>query len=164
MRPIVGMFMFFVGCIQVDLPDNPLARDDDGDGYSEFEGDCDDRNPEATFLDGDRDCDGVKTVDDCDDGNPNSTIVFTDGDCDSILTIADCDDSDPSTVNDMDCDGVVTTEDCDDGDSLAWDSASGASSALLLLVRPSWMMDIALEMERTGLTLMVQVRLKCIAI
>ena len=25
------------GCITVDLPENPLAIDDDGDGYTEFE-------------------------------------------------------------------------------------------------------------------------------
>ena len=33
----------FLACDQT--PDNPLEIDDDGDGYSEFEGDCDDQNP-----------------------------------------------------------------------------------------------------------------------
>ena len=36
-----------IGCLTVEPPNNPLAIDDDGDGYTEFEGDCDDRNPNS---------------------------------------------------------------------------------------------------------------------
>ena len=31
--------------------DNALNVDDDGDGYSEFEGDCDDKNPDLSPAD-----------------------------------------------------------------------------------------------------------------
>ena len=37
--------LILTGCITVDPPENPLAIDDDGDGYTDFEGDCDDRDP-----------------------------------------------------------------------------------------------------------------------
>ena len=88
------MFFFIwslLGCIILQTGDNALARDDDGDGYSEFEGDCD-------------------------DNDPNSTIVDIDGDCDGILTDDDCDDNDPNTITDMDCDGAQSNDDCDDSD------------------------------------------------
>lgn len=39
--------LILTGCITVDPPENPLTIDDDGDGYTEFEGDCDDSNPFA---------------------------------------------------------------------------------------------------------------------
>ena len=34
-------------CITVEPPENPLAIDDDGDGYTEFDGNCYDLNPFA---------------------------------------------------------------------------------------------------------------------
>ena len=36
--------LILTGCITIDPPNNPLAIDDDGDGCTEFEGDCDDSN------------------------------------------------------------------------------------------------------------------------
>ena len=38
---------------------NPLAVDDDGDGYSEFDGDCDDTDPLSTIVSEDSNCDGI---------------------------------------------------------------------------------------------------------
>jgi formylglycine-generating enzyme required for sulfatase activity len=101
------------GC---DDEKNALDIDDDGDGVTEFEGDCDDGDPKSTVRADDGDCDGVLTADDCDDGDaskPNDDI-----DCDGVLTSDDCDDGDASKPNDdMDCDGVLTADDCDDGDA-----------------------------------------------
>ena len=57
---------------------NPLAVDDDGDGYSEFEGDCDDADPNSPITADDADCDGSLTADDCDDDDANSTLPATD--------------------------------------------------------------------------------------
>ena len=37
--------LILTGCITVEPPENPFTIDDDGDGYTEFEGDCDDRDP-----------------------------------------------------------------------------------------------------------------------
>ena len=39
--------LILTGCITVEPPKTPLAIDDDGDGYTEFEGDCDDRDPDT---------------------------------------------------------------------------------------------------------------------
>ena len=41
------VFMIWTGCITVEQPENPLAIDNDADGYTEFDGDCDDLNPLA---------------------------------------------------------------------------------------------------------------------
>ena len=40
MLPI--FFLLLVGCGE----ENPFAKDDDGDGFSEFDGDCNDNNPD----------------------------------------------------------------------------------------------------------------------
>ena len=139
--------LILTGCITVEPPENPLAIDDDGDGYTEFEGDCDDRDPdtfpgsvtESTFDEcmKDSDGDGFGDVDaagefdagtDCDDSNPltfpgaaeneSDTECLTDEDEDGwSAEVGDCDDADSTTVNDMDCDGVLTVNDCDDGDA-----------------------------------------------
>ena len=122
-----------LGCVQLPSEKNPLDVDDDGDGVTEFEGDCSDGNAEDVVnindcdQDGipkdqdcddydpltvnDMDCDGIKTTDDCDDYDP---LTVNDMDCDGVLTIDDCDDTDPNTINDMDCDGIPTANDCDD--------------------------------------------------
>ncbi len=109
---------------------NTETYDDDGDGLSEMDGDCDDSNPNTypdapEYPDGeDNDCDGDIDEDydgdgwatwegDCDDGDPSinrgATEVF-DGiynDCDGTT-----DESDP---NDSDGDGYTPqTGDCDD--------------------------------------------------
>ena len=39
------LFLSFFACF--DKPDNPLDVDQDGDGFSEFDGDCDDSNASA---------------------------------------------------------------------------------------------------------------------
>jgi len=85
--------------------------DDDNDGYSECQGDCDDTDPTtypgATELcDGkDNDCDGIVPADEQD----------ADGDG-FMICAGDCDDSDPTTYpgapelcdgKDNDCDGVI---------------------------------------------------------
>ena len=113
------------------VPDDEL--DDDGDGFSDCEGDCDDGAAEthpgaAELCDGlDNDCDGVVPDDeldgdgdgygvcegDCDDGegsiHPGASEVLCDG------LDNDCD---PSTDDspDVDGDGDSTCDDCDDTD------------------------------------------------
>jgi hypothetical protein len=91
-----------------------MATDDDGDGYSEYENDCDDSNPavspdaEETPGDGiDNDCNGITDAD-------------LDGD-NYTVEMGDCDDSDwlinpASSENcvdevDNDCDGLTDTDD-----------------------------------------------------
>ena len=140
---MLSTLLILTGCITIEPPENPLASDDDGDGYTEFEGDCDDLHPE-TFPGSvteatsnecmkDSDGDGFGDVDvtgefdpstDCDDSNSlafpgvceneSDSDCLTDNDEDGwSAENTDCDDSDPSTVNDMDCDGVLTVDDCD---------------------------------------------------
>ena len=74
--------------------------DDDGDGYSENEGDCDDSDPLLNPVDEDQDgaspCDG-----DCDDNN--NTLNLNDADGDGQST----------------CDG-----DCDDGNAVIYQGAT----------------------------------------
>jgi hypothetical protein len=89
--------------------------DQDGDGFSAEEGDCDDDDatiyPGATetWYDGvDSDCGGDSDYDQDGDGHD----AFEHGG-------TDCNDTDPSSgdnSNDADCDGAETTYDCDDGD------------------------------------------------
>ena len=144
---MLSTLLTFTGCITIDPPNNPLAIDDDRDGYTEFEGDCDDRDPntfpgsvtEATsnecMKDDDGDGFGDVTVTgdfdagtDCDDSNPltfpgaaeneSDSECLTDEDEDGwSAEVGDCDDGDASTVDDMDCDGVLSVDDCDDGDA-----------------------------------------------
>ncbi len=144
---MLSILLTLTGCISIDPPENPLAIDDDRDGYTEFEGDCNDQDPntfpgsvtEATSNEcmKDDDGDGFGDVDvsgyfdvgtDCDDSNrfifpgaaenESDSECLTDEDEDGwIAELGDCDDGDASTVDDMDCDGVLSVDDCDDGDS-----------------------------------------------
>jgi hypothetical protein len=65
------VFMVFplllLACGDPEESVDPLSVDNDGDGYSELEGDCDDTDPESTLVSEDADCDGVVFSADCDD-------------------------------------------------------------------------------------------------
>ena len=102
--------LLFVGC------SNPLAEDNDGDGYTGFE-DCNDKDPK--LHPGDYDVDGFSPCEgDCDDDNP--LLNPKDADGDGLSTCyGDCDDSDAS-LNDLDGDGDGVSScdgDGDDGDA-----------------------------------------------
>lgn len=105
-----------------DIEENPLDTDDDGDGYTENEGDCDDSeyyiHPGADDYLGDgidEDCDGTDGTDADGDGHAGEAY--------------DCDDTDPnvgSILEDQDCDGSPYSEDCDDNDpELNWQDNDG---------------------------------------
>ncbi len=122
-----------------------LDLDDDADGWTENQGDCDDArdsvHPGATetFDDVDEDCDGVvdngttnhdddgdglAEVDgDCDDADASSfpggveVIDGADNDCDGLV-------DDQTSIWDDDADGYAETDgDCDDGDPSAYPGA-----------------------------------------
>ncbi len=120
----------------LDMGDVPLipAADDDGDGYNELEGDCDDedptRHPAAVELcDGaDQDCTGVADDDPTDADGDESTLCF---DCDDDAAAVhpgaydvcdehadnDCDGEVDDSELDGDGDGVTRCDgDCDDDD------------------------------------------------
>lgn len=94
------------------IDEGTAGGDDDGDGFSELAGDCDDNdatrapNAEETPRDGvDQDCNGV-------DSSPR----HQDGDGDGYTDDSDCDDTDPNTHpnaadatdgKDNDCDGLA---------------------------------------------------------
>ena len=86
--------LLFTACAESEQETNPLAVDDDGDGYSEFDGDCNDNDPNSTTLEDDADCDGLRSEEDCDDNDPASTAITEDADCDGVLKGDDCDDND----------------------------------------------------------------------
>ena len=96
-----------------DATPNPLDVDDDGDGVTENNGDCDDSDP-ANFPGNDEVCDGQDN--DC-DTTTEATGGEVDGDADEVFSCDDCDDNDPSSTvvaDDADCDGVLTADDCND--------------------------------------------------
>jgi hypothetical protein len=121
--------------------DDPTAhsRDDDLDGWSICEGDCDDTqtsfNPAETDIVGDgydQNCDHLDGTDtdqdryasiasggnDCDD--TDGTLNLDDADADGWTTCdGDCDDGDALlNLDDLDGDGLTTcASDCDDGDA-----------------------------------------------
>ena len=102
-----------VDCNDED-PDLGIARDVDGDGVTDCDGDCDDldasRNPTLPEA-----CDGADT--DC-DPTTEPPGGESDGDGDGALGCADCDDADSTREQlDADGDGVSTCAaipDCDD--------------------------------------------------
>ena len=117
---------------------DPNNIDDDGDGWTEAQGDCDDTDPSigptASEIENDgidQDCDGEdlvvdadgdgadRTVD-CDDADP--TLNLADLDQDGYTTCDDdCDDENPSlSPADIDLDGFSTCDgDCNDNDATA---------------------------------------------
>jgi hypothetical protein len=113
----------FLGCGEKDNntepPEvvNPNDIDDDGDGVTENQGDCDDNDSSLGAISEDADCDGVTTDEDCDDNDPAVLSNESDKDCDGVSQTDDCDDDDPDLLDqaqDQDCDGFETTNDCDD--------------------------------------------------
>ena len=109
--------------------DDP-ASDNDGDGYSNLDGDCDDNDSSlnGADLDGDgwSDCDG-----DCNDEDPEINPE-RDDDGDGVGACDDCDDLDPMVHSlmpetcdgiDNNCDGLIDDDDplLEDGVDLFWD-------------------------------------------
>ena len=99
---------------------DPTTTDDDGDGYTEQQGDCNDSNPDLTPADFDNDghtsCNG-----DCDDTNPDAYPGNPEDDLYDGVD-ADCDGE-----SDFDGDGDgydyanYNGTDCDDSDATRWD-------------------------------------------
>ncbi len=126
----------WMGCEECDDDDAAMHPDDnDGDGYSPCDGDCDDGD-DAAFPGGLEICDGLDN--DC-DGSLPATEVDDDGDG-SMVCEGDCDDGDttvfpgaaevcdgidnncngtvPADEDDVDGDGwMVCEDDCDDGEA-----------------------------------------------
>ena len=93
--------------------------DDDGDGFTELMGDCNDLDPEV-FPGNEEICDGKDN--DCDE----STVDLIDGDFDGVFCDIDCDDSDPLMTpgreelcdgKDNDCDPLTQADVDEDGQS-----------------------------------------------
>ena len=97
------------------VDEDTLEGDDDGDGFSEAEGDCDDTDPSvfpgADGVDGvtNADCDGIADDDTAipgDTGEAGDT-GGTDGPTDTGVNADPSDDDAPSETNDLDADGPI---------------------------------------------------------
>ena len=96
-------------------PDDPLTTDDDGDGLSENDGDCDDTDPALNLAD--VDTDGVTSCDgDCDDtdasrypGAPDDTDDGIDNDCDGDVD-EDFVPGNNGSIDDVTAGGLVISE------------------------------------------------------
>ena len=103
---LLGLF----SCLEKS--NNPLDIDDDGDGFSEFEGDCDDMNPNAYPGTAELDSTELCMVDNDDDGYGDDSVWgFSDN---KGYRGTDCDDTTYYTnpgMYDLNVDG--TDQDCD---------------------------------------------------
>lgn len=116
-------------CVSEDVIVDPNDIDDDGDGLSENEGDCDDTDPNnypgnTERCDGqDNDCDNLVDDNDPDVVNQSTYYIDADGDGygDAASTIDDCEQPSGYVEDNTDCDdgdGAVNPnaeEICDDG-------------------------------------------------
>ena len=127
-----------------DSTENPSDVDDDGDGVTESQGDCDDTDPD-NYPGNIEVCDGQDN--DCDE----TTVDAVDADGDGSFCDVDCDDADPENFpgnqevcdgQDNDCyagadlpgetqdddgDGTLACLDCDDGDPVSTTVANDAA-------------------------------------
>ncbi len=130
MKMFWSVVFFLLGCVDFE---NDYSKDGDGDGFTTYEGDCDDDDASLSPRDGDGD--GVSSCDgDCNDEdeliNPEATEVCDeeDNNCDEVVD-ADATDA-PDWYVDADADSfgaglavpscaqpeghVANSEDCDD--------------------------------------------------
>ncbi len=128
-------------------PPNLCCIDEDGDGYSRCDGDCDETDPDINpgaieLCNGiDEDCDGALPADEQDvDGD---AVMACEGDCDDTeLTVFpgapelcdgldnDCDGTLPPFDADGDGDGSPICADCDDDDPLRYPEAHEACDGI----------------------------------
>jgi MYXO-CTERM domain-containing protein len=139
------------------VDDGTICFDDDGDGFTEVGGDCDDSNPnvhpaatEEAICNGiDEDCNGVPDDGtDCsdDDGDGRTELGGDCNDEDPLVGGANADEGTTGDGRDNDCDGVVdngtdafdddgdgyseSEGDCDDGDAGRFPGATELENAL----------------------------------
>ena len=125
-----------------------LASDDDGDGWSELDGDCDDDNRHANPGEEEDPYNGFD--DDCDESTPDDDL-----DGDGVSADEDCDDEDPNAFPgntedhtdgiDNDCDDEIderfATETIEDGCDCGNPSAiqvDSAGVAHVIYAEPDW--------------------------
>ena len=127
LRALLPWLLLCAGCLPLPPPPpdappgdddtaGPSDRDDDGDGFTEDQGDCDDDDPD-NFPTNTEVCDGADN--DCRDG-ADFEGEDRDEDQDGAVACEDCDDDDASSTvvaDDADCDGTITADDCDDDEA-----------------------------------------------
>lgn len=114
----IATVSLLAGCVAADT-DNPYAIDNDGDGYSELQGDCDDTDAGFTYYeyfpdaDGDGFGDGMALVS-CASSVPSGYAAAA-GDCDEADASVHPSASDICDGKDQDCDGDVDEDNDEDG-------------------------------------------------
>ena len=66
---LLSFSVWLLACGEKEEEIDPLTVDDDGDGFSENDGDCNDANPTLTPVDGDGDIFSSECDGDCDDAD-----------------------------------------------------------------------------------------------